>query len=272
MEIHQSSYFTIVMVALQGILFDEKSSFLRGAAKAPPMIRAAYHSSSANYFAESGLEINPEVFQDKGDFKVEEYFEIQQITASNLTGSDGIISLGGDHSITYPVLKAIHAINGPVDILHIDAHSDLYDRFDGDPYSHACPFARIMEDGLASRLVQIGIRTMNTHQREQASRYGVEIVEMKDFDVRKLPVFEAPLYLSVDIDGLDPSCAPGVSHREPGGLTTRELLHIVQGLSVPIVGADIVEYNPDRDVDKMTAMVCAKIFREILSKMILNKS
>ncbi|NER11198.1 agmatinase [Muriicola jejuensis] len=259
-------------IAIQGILFDEKSSFLQGAAKAPPEIRSAYHSSSANYFSENGLETDPGVFEDKGDFRPASYFEIESITSGNLQGQDGIISLGGDHSVSYPILKAVCAAFGPVDILHIDAHGDLYDSFDGDTYSHACPFARIMEDKLANRLVQVGIRTLNTHQRRQAEKFGVEIIEMKDLDLKKLPEFKAPLYLSVDIDALDPSCAPGVSHQEPGGLLTRDLLHIIQSINVPVVGADIVEYNPDRDLNRMTAMVCAKIFREILSTMISNQA
>ena len=257
-------------IILQGILFDEKSSFLRGSAKAPPEIRAAYHSSSANYFAENGIEVSPAIFEDKGDFKIDQYFDIEHITAANVNKNSPVITLGGDHSISYPVVKAIYQQYGSMEILHIDAHGDLYDNFDGDPYSHACPFARIMEDKLANRLVQIGVRTMNTHQREQAKKFGVEIIEMKDFNLADLPVFKNPIYLSVDIDALDPSCAPGVSHQEPGGLMTRELLHILQSISVPIIGADIVEYNPDRDNNKTTAMVCAKIFREILSKIISN--
>lgn len=257
-------------IILQGILFDEKSSFLRGPAKAPPEIRAAYHSSSANYFAENGIEVSPEIFEDKGDFKIDEYFDIERITAANINKNTPVITLGGDHSISYPVIKAISKEYGSIEILHIDAHGDLYDHFDGDRHSHACPFARIMEDKLAHRLVQIGVRTMNTHQREQAKKFGVEIIEMKDLNMAQLPVFKNPLYLSVDVDALDPSCAPGVSHQEPGGLMTRELLRIIQSIKVPIIGADIVEYNPDRDVNKMTAMVCAKIFREILSKIIAN--
>jgi len=257
-------------IFLQGILFDEKSSFLRGSAKAPPEIRAAYHSSSANYFAENGLEISPDIFEDKGDFKIEEYSDIERITTANLNNKFPMITLGGDHSISYPVVKAIYQQYGSMEILHIDAHGDLYDSFDGDPHSHACPFARIMEDKLAHRLVQIGVRTLNSHQRKQAKKFGVEIIEMKDLNIKDLPVFKNPLYLSVDIDALDPSCAPGVSHQEPGGLTTRELLHIIQTIEVPIIGADIVEYNPERDINKMTAMVSAKILREIASRILQN--
>ena len=177
--------------------------------------------------------------------------------------------MGGDHSITYPILKAHHKKYGQVDILHIDAHADLYDNFEGDKYSHACPFARIMEDKLATRLVQIGIRTLSKHQAEQADKFGVEIIQMKDFDINKLPEFKNPIYLSLDIDGLDPAFAPGVSHHEPGGLSTREVLSIIQKINVPIIGADIVEYNPTRDINDMTAMVSAKILKEIAAK-ILN--
>lgn len=258
-------------ITLQGILYDEKSSFLRGPEMAPPEIRAAYHSSSANYYAENGMEISPDVFDDKGDFKIDQYTDIEFITISNLTKNIPVITLGGDHSISFPLVKAIHKMYGPIDILHIDAHGDLYDSFDGDPYSHACPFARIMENGLSERLVQIGIRTLNEHQRQQAMLFKVEMTEMKDFDPCKLPTFNNPIYLSIDIDALDPAYAPGVSHQEPGGLTTREVLQIIQAIQVPILGADIVEYNPKKDLNKMTAMVSAKILKEIASKMLQNK-
>ncbi len=258
----------IKKIALQGILFDEKSSYLRGPALAPPLIRKAYHSESANYFAENGNEILPELIDDKGDFKIMAYFDIERITSENIASKAPLITLGGDHSITYPILKAVHKIHGQVDILHIDAHADLYDNFEGDKYSHACPFARIMEDQLASRLVQIGIRTLSKHQAVQADKFGVEIIQMKDFDINQLPEFKNPIYLSLDIDGLDPSFAPGVSHHEPGGLSTREVLGIIQKVNVPIIGADIVEYNPTRDSNDMTAMVSAKLFKEIAAKIL----
>lgn len=255
-------------IILQGFLFDEKSSYLRGPALAPPLIRKAYHNDSANYFAENGMEILPELWEDKGDFKVKEYFDIEKITSKNLEAAAPLITLGGDHSITYPLLKAHYKKFGAVDILHIDAHADLYDDFEGDKYSHACPFARIMESKLANRLVQIGIRTLSKHQAAQADKFGVEIIQMKDFDSDQLPEFENPIYLSLDIDGLDPAFAPGVSHHEPGGLSTREVLQIIQHINVPILGADIVEYNPTRDINDMTAMLSAKLLKEIAAKML----
>lgn len=255
-------------IILQGMLFDEKSSYLRGPALAPPLIRKAYHNESANYFAENGMEILPELWDDKGDFEIATYFDIETITAKHLTSGIPLITLGGDHSITYPLLKAFHKKHGAVDILHIDAHADLYHDFEGDKYSHACPFARIMENKLANRLVQIGIRTLSKHQKEQADKFGVEIIQMKDFDSNQLPEFKNPMYLSLDIDGIDPAFAPGVSHHEPGGLTTREVLNIIQNINVPIIGADIVEYNPTRDINAMTAMVSAKLLKEIAAKML----
>lgn len=248
------------------MLFDEKSSYLRGPSLAPPLIREAYHSASGNYFAEDGTEVSPEIFSDKGDYPITDYWDIERRTSDNLEGSRPLITLGGDHSITYPILQAMAKKHGPVTLFHIDAHADLYDDFEGDPHSHACPFARIMEAGLAARLVQLGIRTLSTHQREQADRYGVEIIPMKDLNMRKLPEFKNPLYLSLDMDALDPAFAPGVSHHEPGGLTTRQLLHIIQQIDVPLLGADIVEYNPTRDVNHMTAMVAAKLVKEIAAK------
>jgi arginase family enzyme len=123
-------------------------------------------------------------------------------------------------------------------ILHFDAHPDLYDDFRGNPHSHASPFARIMETKLAQRLVQVGIRNMNGHQREQAERFGVEVIEMKNLQDGLELQFDTPVYVSVDMDGLDPAFAPGVSHREPGGLTTRQVIEIIQSIGTPVVGAD----------------------------------
>ena len=125
-----------------------------------------------------------------------------------------------------------------------------------------------MSNGLAQTLCQVGIRTLNDRQRGNAEKLGVAITEMKDFDTFTMPKFENPLYLSLDMDALDPAFAPGVSHHEPGGLNTRQVIDILQSINVPLVGADIVEYNPTRDVNDMTAMVCAKLFREIISKMV----
>ena len=248
--------------------YDSKSSFMKGPAKAPPVIREHHKSEASNFFAENGLRISPEIFEDKGDFIPDQYFDIESITLSNLNNKLPLITLGGDHSISYPLVKAFHAIHGPMDILHIDAHADLYDSFEGDRYSHACPFARIMEDGLASRLVQVGIRTLTDHQEEQAKKFGVEIIPMANFSMDRLPVFKGPLYISLDLDALDPAFAPGISHYEPGGFSSRQVIDIIQGIETRLVGADIVEYNPDRDIQGITAILCAKFLKEISAKIL----
>jgi arginase len=178
------------------------------------------------------------------------------------------IALGGDHSVTYPILRAVSRYHPNLTILHIDAHPDLYDEFEGDRFSHACPFARTMEEGLARRLVQVGIRAMNRHQRSQAERFGVEVIDMRAWQAGVRPVVEGSVYLSVDLDGLDPAFAPGVSHHEPGGLSVREVLSLVQDIRGTLLGADVVEYNPRRDVGGVTATVAAKIVKEIAGRML----
>lgn len=259
-------------ITLQGILFDEKSSFLQGPALAPPLIRDAYNSPSANYYSESVMAITPDIWDDKGDFKVSDYFDIEIITSRNLTSNNPLITLGGDHSITYQLIKAFVQKYGPLNILHIDAHSDLYDAFEEDKYSHACPFARIMEENLATNLTQIGIRTLSEHQKQQAEKFGVQIIPMNEFKEELVLDLKGPLYISLDIDAIDPAFAPGVSHHEPGGLSTRQLINFIQKIKNPIIGADIVEYNPTRDINGMTAMVSAKLLKEIAAKILINNT
>jgi arginase len=193
--------------------------------------------------------------------------EIEAGIARLLAGGRRPIALGGDHSVTYPVLRAVGAAHPGLTVLHVDAHPDLYAEFDGDRFSHACPFARVMEERLADQLVQVGIRTMNGHQRAQAERFGVEVIDMRAWAAGARPVVCGPVYVSIDVDALDPAFAPGVSHREPGGLTVREVLGLLQGLGGPIVGADVVEFNPSQDPIGLTAPVCAKLVKELASRM-----
>jgi arginase len=259
------------MIVCVGIPLDENSSFLRGAALAPACIRKALSSDSANSFSENGLNVNHDVWTDAGDIRLSKmpaaFTEISQAISSFVEKGDKVISFGGDHSITYPIIKSFAKKYGKLNILHIDAHGDLYDEFNGNRFSHACPFARIMEEKLASRLFQVGIRTFTTHQREQAKQFNVECIEMKDWREGIDLVFDGPLYISLDLDGLDPAYAPGVSHHEPGGFSTRQVLDVIQRVSGKLVGADIVELNPDRDINDMTAMVAAKCCKELISKM-----
>ena len=157
-------------ISLLGIPFDEYSSHLKGAASAPDEIWEMMKCDSANQCTELGTDLNqhPQISHRANltwQNKDEAFREIEQgVTTIMSEGSKPLI-FGGDHSITYPILKAVHPFHNELTILHFDAHPDLYDELDGNRLSHACPFARIMEDELADHLIQIGIRTLNQHQR-----------------------------------------------------------------------------------------------------------
>lgn len=257
-------------IILQGICYDEKSSFLRGPAEAPPLIRSIMNNGSANNFTENGVNLDDYCLIDKGDYSITDYFEIESIISNNFVQNTPFFTLGGDHSITYPIVKALSKKYSAIDILHIDAHGDIYDEFEGDKFSHACPFARIMEEDLAENLIQVGVRTLNTHQREQTVKFNIDCREIKDHYVDDLKRFTNSLYISLDMDAFDPAFAPGVSHHEPGGLTTRQVLELIHQIETPIIGADIVEYNPRRDVNEITGALAAKMLKEIWGKMIEN--
>jgi agmatinase len=256
---------------LLGIPFDVNSSYLRGAANAPPLIREAFRCDSSNTSTESGIELDSESVLDVGDLELPAegaFAVIESAVGDLLAKGHSPVCLGGDHSITYPIVRAFGKRFAGLTLVHFDAHPDLYDEFDGNRHSHACPFARIMEEGCAKRLIQVGIRTMNAHQRKQAARFGVEVVEMRELPALEKLKLARPIYISFDIDVLDPAFAPGISHREPGGMSVREAIAHLHAITGEVVGADLVEYNPKQDVSRLTAMVSAKILKEILGKMI----
>ena len=257
---------------LVGIPFDAQSSYLRGAGNAPPRIREALHCDASNDWTELGVDLGAAgAFADAGDlaFSEQNAFEVIELGIANLLDHGRRpISLGGDHSITYPIVRALAKKYPSLTIFHFDAHPDLYDEFEGNRFSHACPFARIMESGLAQRLVQIGIRAATRQQREQARRFGVDVVEMRGLPAYGKLKAAGAVYISFDIDVLDPAFAPGVSHREPGGMSVREAIAHLHASGGEIVGADVVEYNPVRDLDGLTAATAAKIVKELVGKMI----
>jgi len=261
-------------VVVIGVPLDENSSFLRGPALAPARIRAALGSGAMNLCIEDGDDLGArDDWRDEGDpalagHGAEALAEIERRIADIIAGGSRVLSLGGDHSITYPIVRAVAAARPGLTILHIDAHPDLYDEFEGSRISHACPFARIMEEGLAERLMQVGIRASNPHQRAQAERFGVEVIPMRAFRPDLALDLRGPLYVSLDLDALDPAFAPGVSHHEPGGLSVRDVLRLLERIEAPLVGADIVEYNPIRDHADMTAMVAAKFYKELVGRLL----
>lgn len=267
-------------ISLLGVPFDAHSSFMRGPASGPAAVRQVMSNGSSNMTAENGYVLSEENnWSDAGDVvcqnNADDYPKITARVTELLNAGQRVLSLGGDHSISYPILQAYAQAYGQASgqaspglcILHLDAHPDLYDELDGNRLSHASPFARIMEDRLATRLVQVGIRTLNAHQREQVARFRVAVHEAGCWHPETSLDLTGPLYLSIDVDVLDPAFAPGVSHHEPGGLSVRDVLGIIQNIDVPLVGADIVEYNPTRDLNNMTAAVCVKLIKEVSAKL-----
>ncbi len=266
------SALTVGHLAFVGVPWDEGSSFMRGPAAAPGVVRRALASPSANWASEAGRDLSAEArFVDAGDFAIASGGgAVESIAAAMraiLTTGARVIACGGDHAVTWPLVQAHAAVHGPLDILHLDAHSDTYDEFEGNRLSHACPFARIMEAGLARRLVQVGIRTLTPHQRAQVERFGIEVIPMAAWPAGTI-AFEGPVYLSLDLDVMDPAFVPGVSHHEPGGASVRDVLRVVQQLRGRLVGADVVELNPSRDLQGVTAMVAAKCVKEIAERML----
>lgn len=255
---------------LLGVPTDRNSSFLRGPARAPSAIRAVLFGEAGNLATEGGLSLDaPGLVDDAGDLPLTESDADFALIETAVRGMDRpFVALGGDHSITYPILRGVAARGVRANVLHFDAHPDLYDSYAGNRLSHACPFARIMEDGLAGRLVQVGIRAANAHQREQARRFGVETVTMDVFAPEAVPIPEPPLYVTIDLDALDPAFAPGVSHPEPGGLSVRDVLRVLARVRGPLAGADVVELNPDRDPLGLTAAVAAKLVKELGALMV----
>jgi agmatinase len=263
------------MTTLIGIPWDGSSSYQRGAAEAPPLIRAALHAASSNSFNERGDDVwSADVLIDGGDLTLSQdpadaRREIEQGISEVLARASKPLALGGDHSITYPILRAFRERSHGLTVLHLDAHGDIYDDFEGDRYSHACPFARVMEEQLAARLIQVGIRTLTPHQRKQSARFGTEIFgpdRWRDA-VSLVKSLETPVYVSLDIDVLEPMLAPGIAHPEPGGASVRDVLDLLAAVSADVVGADVVEYNPRNDVRDLTARVAAKFVKELAGAM-----
>lgn len=262
-------------IAIIGVPYDGKSCYLRGASRGPEAIRAASTGKAINPWTELGVNLEEEVVMvDLGNMDVSGDFQtiasrIEKSILDILDKGARPVILGGDHSISYPLVKAFSRRFKPLDILHFDAHPDLYDELYGDRFSHACPFARIMEEGYAEKLIQVGIRAATGEQRQRALNHQIKMIEMKDIRGILRLDFSNPVYISFDMDSLDPAFAPGVSHHEPGGLTSRQVIDILHALQGDIVGMDVVELNPDRDPHGITAAAAVKIIKEVAGKVAL---
>jgi agmatinase len=263
----------MVNVAVLGIPHDDNSSFMKGPAEAPPLIRRELYSDAYSIWSETGTDLGaPGRLVDHGDLQFDGATDpwelIEQRVGRVMDAGDPLICLGGDHAITFPIMRAVRRRHPRLTIVHIDAHCDIYHAYQDNPRSHASPFARIMEARLADRLIQIGIRTNNDHHREQIKRFGVEVIDAVRWTAGLKLELTTPVYVSMDIDALDPAFAPGVSHREPGGLSTRQVIDLLHTIDQPIIGADIVEYNPRCDISNLTATVAAKLLKEIAGMMV----
>jgi len=257
-----------------GLPDDSQSSFRRGSARGPQRIRLAYDGNCYNATTESGVDLTGMV-ADLGDLPSKSSWVLTarsyQEFASRLFQIGKIpFFAGGDHAVTVPIIDALAELGEPVHIVQIDAHPDLYPDFEGNRHSHACTISRALEMRHVASVTQLGIRTLNAAQMPQLERYRDRL---HIFFARDLPgelpmlshIFKgAPVYLTVDLDGLDPAFAPGVSHPVPGGLTPRQVLNFIQKANWKLAGMDVVEVNPDLDVNDQTAILAARLLHEAM--------
>ncbi len=271
-------------VAVVGVPFDSGVTYRPGARFGPQAIRNATRLLRAYH---PGLEVSPFAAQqvaDAGDIACnpfdigEAISQIEAAAEELLQGAGALLCLGGDHTIALPLLRVMRRLHGPVALLHFDAHLDTWDTYFGAAYTHGTPFRRAWEEGLLleDRAAHVGIRGPLFSPQDLAddARFGFEIVGAMDLEettvtqvVERLRVRlgDAPVYVSVDIDVLDPAHAPGTGTPEAGGLTSRELLGILRGLAgLRIVGADIVEVAPAYDHAEITCMAASHVAYELL--------
>ena len=257
---------------LLGFEWDASSSHSRGPALAPTVVKRLLRSEASSSYSIDLVDmreaIEDYVIPSLPDDSEMARAQIRETAEDCFAAGFTPLSIGGDHSVTYPILKAVAAKYGAVNVLHIDAHPDLYDAYEGDRYSHACPFARALEDGLIKSLVQVGIRCWDPHARGVADKHGVKVLRADQAGDIPDAIFSGPLYMSIDLDGLDPAFAPGVSHPEPGGLSTLDVLAMIRRISGPLIGADIVELNPERDPQMTTARVVVRLAKELAAKIV----
>ena len=272
-------------VAVLGVPFDSGVSYRPGARFGPAHVRAG-----SRLLRPYNPELDVEPFGgkqvvDAGDVAVNP-FDIGAAvatieTAARALTADGtrLVTLGGDHTITLPLLRAAHALHGPVAVLHFDAHLDTWDTYFGEPYTHGTPFRRAAEEGLLDqqRGLHVGIRGPLYSRRDlpDSADLGFDVVhsvQLEDLGVAgvvermRQRLGDRPVYVSVDIDVLDPAHAPGTGTPEPGGLTSRELLAILRGLAgAHVVGADVVEVAPAYDHAEITGIAAAHVVYELLS-------
>jgi len=278
-------------VAIVGVPFDSGTSYRSGARFGPRAIREA---SLLLWGYNNALQVKPldhVRLVDSGDVDIvppsieATYAHIQAEASALLQAGATVIALGGDHSISLPLLRAHHARHGPLSLIHIDAHPDTWpSEYEGQPYSHGTPFRRAIEEGLLlpGGYIQVGLRGPTTAADDlaEASRLGARLVTFREAIEAGIPtVIETvrrtvrpPIYLSLDIDAADPAFAPGTGTPEVGGFTSDQLLSLVRGLvGLEIVGFDLVEVAPPYDPSGITAILAANLVFEMLSLLALRR-
>lgn len=278
-------------VAIVGIPFDAGTSFRPGARFGPQAIRQASRNLRTQYHP--AYDVEPFMVQQVADaediacnpYNINEAIQQIETAATGLLEQAGaIVSLGGDHTIAYPLLKAINRRYGPVALVHFDAHLDTWDTYFGAPYTHGTPFRRAAEAGLFldSASMHVGIRgpLYSRNDLINDEELGFRIVHCDEFETIGIAgvverirerVGDCPLYLSIDIDVLDPAHAPGTGTPEVAGMTSRELLGVLRGLGgLSIISADVVEVAPAYDHAEITSLAAATVTYELINLLALS--
>lgn len=273
-------------VAILGVPFDGGTSFRPGARFGPAAIREASRLLRPGYHVELDVEpVNVLQVVDAGDVACTPYDiqravrEIEEQAFPLLAKDKKLISIGGDHTIALPLLRAVNRVHGPIALLHFDAHLDTWDTYFDQPVTHGTMLRRAFEEGLLveDRSMHVGIRGP-VYDRDDFLRdheFGFQIIRCSDLDHIGVPaaiervkdrIGDTPLYLSVDIDVLDPSYAPGTGTPEMGGLHSRELLALLRGLDgLNIVAGDVVEVAPAYDHADITSLAAATVVFDMLA-------
>ncbi|BBZ60217.1 agmatinase [Mycolicibacterium monacense] len=278
-------------VAVVGVPFDSGVSYRPGARFGPAHIRA---SSKLLRTYHPRLDVEPFAVQqvvDAGDIAVNPFDIAEAITAIERhsdelrSGGAKLVTLGGDHTIALPLLRSLHREHGPIAVLHFDAHLDTWDTYFGAPFTHGTPFRRAGEEGLLDpeHCLHVGIRGPLYAPTDLSDDrvLGFQVVGSDDYQLEGLAtviermrarIGDAPVYVSVDIDVLDPAHAPGTGTPEAGGMTSRELLLSLRSLvGANVVGADIVEVAPAYDHAEITGIAAAHVAYELISVLAANR-
>lgn len=274
-------------LAIVGIPFDTGVSYRPGARFGPSHVRESSRLLRPYNPAQDVSPFAVAQVVDAGDIPANP-FDIGEAVADIETAAtalgdrvDRIVTVGGDHTIALPLLRAVNKKHGPVAVLHFDAHLDTWDTYFGAPITHGTPFRRASEEGLIDLTASCHVGTRGPLYSKQDldddERLGFSIVSSVDIEERGIEaaiervrhrVGDKPLYISIDIDVLDPAHAPGTGTPEAGGMTSRELLRMLRALSdLNVVGADVVEVSPAYDHAQLTGIAASHVVYELVTLM-----